>query len=116
MEFVVFGLVCAVIWGLYVDYSISAVGHVHTVWQTYLFRGICQWYEMYTSVVDHTIGGSDFMVLVSMYDISGVALECFKNYLRNKVMQVLVGIVPHGLGCKPIILCAPGIVCGPSAI
>ena len=43
---VVFNL-CIVMWGLYVDYIISALGHKSVMWQTYLFRGICQYCEMY---------------------------------------------------------------------
>ena len=38
---------CTVLWGVYVDYSMSAVGHIYAVWQAYLFRGICQKCEMY---------------------------------------------------------------------
>ena len=37
-----FLLVCAVIWGLHLDYTNRAVGHTCVMWQAYLFRGICQ--------------------------------------------------------------------------
>ena len=38
--------------------------------------------------VDHDIL---LMVLANMYGIGGLALEWFKDYLRNRTMQVLVG-------------------------
>ena len=37
-----FVLVFAVMVGLYVDYRISASGHLCAMWQAYLFRSICQ--------------------------------------------------------------------------
>ena len=39
---VVFLLICVAMWVLQVDNSISAVEHTYEMWQTYLFRGICQ--------------------------------------------------------------------------
>ena len=45
--FVDFWSMCIVMWGLYVDYSRSAVGHICAMWWTYLFRGLCQQCEMY---------------------------------------------------------------------
>ena len=33
---------CAALWDLHVDYSISAMVHKCAMWQAYLFRGICQ--------------------------------------------------------------------------
>ena len=35
-------LVCEVMWGLHVDYSISEVGHMYMMWHAYLFKSICQ--------------------------------------------------------------------------
>ena len=36
-----------VMWGLYVDYIHSDVGHIYAMWQAYFFRGMYQYYEMY---------------------------------------------------------------------
>ena len=42
-----FWWICTVMWGWYVDYSRSAVKHIHAIWQAYVLRGICQWCHMY---------------------------------------------------------------------
>ena len=53
------------------------------------------------------------MVLANMHGIGGLAREWFKDYLRNRTVQVLVG--NSGIrGCKYPILCTTGIMCRPS--
>ena len=42
-----FLFIYAIIWGVYIDYSGSAVGHNFTMWQPYLLKDICQYCEMY---------------------------------------------------------------------
>ena len=38
LQFLIISLICTVMWTLYVDHSSSSVGHICTMWQTYLFR------------------------------------------------------------------------------
>ena len=55
-------VICTVMWGLYVDYSSSDMGHIHTVWQAYLFRLYANNVKcVYTSIPGHIVDCSEFI-------------------------------------------------------
>ena len=54
------------------------------------------------------------MVLENMYGIGGLALEWFKDYLRNRAVQVQIGNCIRS--CRHPFLCTTGIMCMPSTI
>ena len=54
---------CVVMWGLYVHYTSSAVGHICSMWQAHLFRGhyANNVKSVYTSVPGHLLLALSYM-------------------------------------------------------
>ena len=61
-NFTCFCLVYAVMWGLPVDYSLSALKHTYEMWKAYLFRGYANNVKcMYSRAPGHTVDFSEFL-------------------------------------------------------
>ena len=86
MQVEVFFLFISYMCSLYVEYSISAVGQICAMWQTYLFRAYVNNVKctcMYTSAPGHTVDCSEFIFMqTKMHTFQHMKLYTYKHTCR----------------------------------